>query len=328
MFFKKFKIHSLLILLTLFIIPSTIYAYSDEIIAGGENIGIEIKTNGVVIVGTYKTGEQNPAVDAGLQIGDIITSIDDQEVTTINEMVNTISTVSNSSIKIGFLRNGNTKYTELQLYKESDSYKTGLYVKDTVSGIGTLTFIDPNTKLFGALGHEITERNTGKILEIKDGRIYTSTVTNIVPSNNGVPGEKNAKMNKQEVIGEVTENTDRGIFGSYQEQITDYKTYKVGHFENIQKGEAKILTVIEENKVEEFSINILKLNNNQETKNIIFEITDPELLDKTGGIVQGMSGSPIIQGEYIIGAVTHVVVDSPNKGYGIFITNMLEEAEN
>ena len=110
--------------------------------------------------------------------------------------------------------------------------------------------------------------------------------------------------------------------------VANYQTIKLGHAEDIQKGEAKILTVIKDNEVEEFTINILKINKNQATKNIIFEITDDELLSKTGGIVQGMSGSPIIQGEYIIGAVTHVVVDSPNKGYGIFITNMLEEAEN
>ena len=328
MFFKKFKIKSLLFLLALFIIPTNIYAYSDKILAGGQNIGIEIKTSGVIIVGTYKTGNNNPAIEAGLQIGDIITSIDNKEVTTIEEMVNSINTGSNDHIKIGYLRNGNTLYTDLQLYKENDTYKTGLYVKDTVSGIGTLTFIDPSTKFFGALGHEITERNTGKLLEIKNGKIYTSTVTNIVPSNYGSPGEKNAKINKQDVIGNIGENTIKGIFGEYSRELPDYKTSQVGHAEDIQKGEAKILTVIKDNEVEEFTINILKINKNQATKNIIFEITDDELLSKTGGIVQGMSGSPIIQGEYIIGAVTHVVVDSPNKGYGIFITNMLEEAEN
>ena len=328
MFFKKFKIKSLLFLLALFIIPTNIYAYSDKILAGGQNIGIEIKTSGVIIVGTYKTGNNNPAIEAGLQIGDIITSIDNKEVTTIEEMVNSINTGSNDHIKIGYLRNGNTLYTDLQLYKENDTYKTGLYVKDTVSGIGTLTFIDPSTKFFGALGHEIIERNTGKLLEIKNGKIFTSTVTNIVPSNYGSPGEKNAKINKQDVIGNIGENTIKGIFGEYSSELPDYKTYKVGHAEDIQKGEAKILTVIKDNEVEEFTINILKINKNQATKNIIFEITDDELLSKTGGIVQGMSGSPIIQGEYIIGAVTHVVVDSPNKGYGIFITNMLEEAEN
>ena len=328
MFFKKIKKLNLLILLTLFIMPTFVYAYSSEIIAGGQNIGIEIKTNGVVIVGTYETGSKNPGKDAGLNSGDIITSIDNTKITSIDDMVNKINNISNETIKIGYVRNDVEEYTTLELYKDNDSYKTGLYVKDTISGIGTLTYIDPNTKLFGALGHEITEKNTGQILEIKNGKIYTSKVTDIQPSSNGIAGEKNAKLNKGEVIGSIFENTNKGIFGNYQEEIESSNLYKVGNFKNIQKGEAKILTVVEEDKIEEFTINILKVNNNQDTKNIIFEITDSELLSKTGGIVQGMSGSPIIQGEYIIGAVTHVVVDTPTKGYGIFITNMLEEAEN
>lgn len=328
MFFKKFKKVTRLFLLTLVIMPTIVYAYSESIIAGGQNIGIEIKTKGVVVVGTYETGNYNPGSDAGIKAGDIITSINDKEVSSIDEMVNTIHDIANDSIKIGYIRDDITSFTNLKLYKDNDIYKTGLYVKDTISGIGTLTFIDPNTKLYGALGHEITEKNTGKILEIKNGQIYASTVTDIDPSKNGIPGEKNAKLNKEQSIGDIFENTNKGIFGNYQEEISNTNLYKVANFEDIKKGEAKILTVLAGEEVEEFTINILKVNNSQKTKNIVFEITDENLLNQTGGIVQGMSGSPIIQGEYIVGAVTHVVVDSPNKGYGILITNMLEEAEN
>ena len=328
MFFKKFKNQALLILLTLVIMPNIVHAYSDYVIAGGQNIGIEISTKGVIIAGTYQIGSDNPGENSGLKSGDIITSIDGQEITSIDDMVNTIDSISTDSIKIGYVRNNDVFYTTLKLHKDNDTYKTGLYVKDSVSGIGTLTFIDPNTKIFGALGHEIMDKNTGKILEIKNGKIYASTVTNIEPSSNGIPGEKNAKLNKNKTIGEVWENTDKGIFGNYNDDITESSLYKVAELENIQKGEAKILTVLNGEEIEEFTINILKVNPNGKTKNIIFEITDLELLSQTGGIVQGMSGSPIIQGNYIIGAVTHVVVDNPNKGYGIFITNMLEEAEN
>lgn len=327
MFFKKVKKFNLLILLTLSIMPNIAYAYSSSIIAGGQNIGIEIKTNGIIVVGTYEINSQNPGKDAGLQIGDIITSINNQNITSIDEMVKTIGKISSDQIKIGYIRDDIRNFTTLKLYKDNDTYKTGLYVKDTVSGIGTLTFIDPNTKTFGALGHEITEKNTGKMLEIKNGHIYTSTVTSIDPSHNGIPGAKNAKLNKSNTLGDIFENTSQGIFGNYEKSIDD-NLYKVANFEDIKKGEAKILTVLKDEKVEEFTINILKLNNSEKTKNIIFEITDPTLLKETGGIVQGMSGSPIIQDEYIIGAVTHVVVDSPTKGYGILITNMLEEAEN
>lgn len=328
MFFKKIKKTCLTLLLSLFIIPINALAYSDYIIAGGENIGIELKAKGIMVVGVYKVGDNYPASEAGIQVGDIITSINDEVVGSISELSTKINTRYEDNIKIGYIRNNISDYTNLKLYKDNNIYKTGLYVKDSISGIGTLTYIDPNTRLFGALGHEIIEKNTGKILEVKDGKIYASSVTNIEPSVNGVPGEKNAKLNSDEVLGDIFENTNKGIFGNYKLDTNNQTLYKVGKISDIKKGDAIIRTVIENENVEEFNINIIKINNSSDTKNIVFEITDKTLLEKTGGIVQGMSGSPIIQGEYIIGAVTHVVVDDTTKGYGILITNMLEEAEN
>ena len=328
MFFKKFKKACLTLLLSLFIIPINALAYSDYVIAGGENIGIELKAKGIIVVGVYKVGDNYPASEAGIKVGDIITSINDETVANISELSSKINTRGEDNIKIGYIRNNISDYTNLKLYKDNDVYKTGLYVKDSISGIGTLTYIDPNTRLFGALGHEIIEKSTGKILEVKDGKIYASSVTNIEPSVNGVPGEKNAKLNSDEVLGDIFENTSKGIFGNYKLETNTGKLYKVGKISDIKKGDAIIRTVIDKENVEEFTINIIKINNNGETKNIVFEITDKKLLEKTGGIVQGMSGSPIIQGDFIIGAVTHVVVDDTTKGYGILITNMLEEAEN
>ena len=328
MFLKKIKKTCLGLLLSLFIMPSFVLAYSKEIIAGGENIGIELNAKGIMVVGVYKVGNNYPASEAGIKVGDIITSINDEQVNNISELSSKINTRGNDTIKIGYIRNDMSNYTNLKLYKDNDIYKTGLYVKDSITGIGTLTYIDPNTRLFGALGHEITEKNTGKILEIKDGKIYTSDVTNIEPSVNGVPGEKNAKLNNDEVIGDIFENTSKGIFGNYKLDVNTNKVYKVATTTDIKKGDAIIRTVIEGDNVEEFTINILKINDSSDTKNLVFEITDQRLLEKTGGIIQGMSGSPIIQGDFIIGAVTHVVVDDTAKGYGIFITNMLEEAEN
>lgn len=328
MFFKKFKKACLTLLLSLFIIPINALAYSDYIIAGGENIGIEIKAKGIIVVGVYKVGDNYPAIAAGIKVGDIITSINDEVVANISDLSSKINTRGDDNIKIGYVRDNISDYTNLKLYKDNDVYKTGLYVKDSISGIGTLTYIDPNTRLFGALGHEIIEKSTGKILEVKDGKIYASSVTNIEPSVNGVPGEKNAKLNSDEVLGDIFENTSKGIFGNYKLETNTGKLYKVGKISDIKKGDAIIRTVIDKDNVEEFAINIIKINNSGETKNIVFEITDKNLLEKTGGIVQGMSGSPIIQGDFIIGAVTHVVVDDTTKGYGILITNMLEEAEN
>lgn len=329
---KKIKKFYLLLLISLTLLPSSVYAYSDYIIASGKNIGIELNATGVIIVGTYDVGNISPAKDAKLQTGDRIIKINENKVNNIEEMVNIIENSNNNptEVKVTYLRGQKEFNTTLSLIKDKDDVlKTGLYVKDSINGVGTLTFIDPNTKLYGALGHEIIEKSTGQRLEIKSGKIYESTVTGIVKSNNGHPGEKNARYDTKKVFGNVNENTKSGIFGEYTGKIEKDKLYKVANYEDIELGKAKILTVVEEDTVEEFTINIIKINNNNNTnKNLLFEIIDKNLLEITGGIVQGMSGSPIIQNDYIIGAVTHVVVDDTSKGYGIFITTMLEEAEN
>lgn len=330
MFFKKFKKTSLLLLLSLFIIPINVFAYSNYLIPGGENIGIQIESRGIMIVGVYEINHTYPAYDAGLQIGDMIIKVNKENVNTIDEMVAKINELKPKEITLTYERNKKQQQTTLKIVEEDNIFKTGLYVKDRITGIGTLSFIDPGTKIFGALGHEIVEQTTGKMLEVKNGKIFESTVTNIDRSENGNPGSKNAEFDFNKVNGSILENTESGIFGKYTGNIPDKTKYKVAKFEDIQLGKAKIMTVLEKNNVKEYDINIIKLDNKKEqkTKNILFEVTDQNLLKKSGGIVQGMSGSTIIQGEYIIGAVTHVVVDNPIKGYGILITNMLEEAEN
>ena len=316
------------VLLIILFVPIFANAYSNYVIVGGENIGIKLKSKGVIVVGFYEVDNKYIAKEAGIKIGDRIIEINNQSINSINELTTNINS-SDGFIKITYIRDNITKYTNLVLSKdESNNFKTGIYAKDSITGIGTLTYIDPNTKLFGALGHEIVESSTSKILEISDGKIYESNVTDIEPSSNGNPGEKNAQVLSDEINGLVFENTIKGIFGNYTDEFDNTKLKKVAQPHEIQKGNAKILTVLEGNTVTEYDINIIKINNNGKVKNILFEITDKELLEKTTGVIQGMSGSPIIQNDYIIGAVTHVVVDNPHKGYGIFITNMLEEAEN
>lgn len=329
MFLRKFKKLKLAILLTLSIMPTSILAYSEYIIPGGENIGIELNSKGVMIIGLYKIENSYPGKDANLKVGDVITSINDENISTIDELVKTINT-SSDTVKLEYTRDNKKLETNLRLTKDENGVcKTGLYVKDSISGIGTLSFIDPNTKLFGALGHEIIEKSTGEILEIKDGKIFTSDVTSIDRSENGVPGEKNAKLNQNEITGDVFENTNKGIFGTYTETLPNKKTYKVAKPEEIKTGSATILTVLSGTKIKEYKIEINKINdNNEDTKNLKFTITDNELLKQTGGIIQGMSGSPIIQNDKIIAVVTHVVVNNPTQGYAIFITKMLEEAES
>lgn len=328
---NKHKLMTLVMLLLFSVVfPLNVYAYSDYILAGGDNIGIQLNSDGVLIVGTYKINGKDPAMDANLMIGDKIVAINDLKIGSIDDMLDVLNGLDDSNdIKISFIRNNKKINTNLSLIIDKNIYKTGLYVKDSINGVGTLTFIDPNTKLYGALGHEIIEKTTGQKLEIKDGKIYSSVVVSISPGIGGVPGEKNARYDTEDIYGNIKENSTSGIFGKYTREIPKGKLYKVANNDEIELGEASILTVVNDDLVEEFKINILKINKNDKSlKNILFEVTDPNLLNISGGIVQGMSGSPIIQGDKIIGAVTHVVVDNPTKGYGIFITSMLEEAEN
>lgn len=332
MFLKKARNILCSLILTLLILPTTAFAYSDYIIAGGQNIGIQINSKGIMIVGLYKIDNTYPGREAGLKLGDKILEVNNESVDNINQLVEKINNdPDKSSIDLTYVRYSKTYKTTLKLVKTEDGvYKTGLYVKDTINGIGTLTFIDPNTKIYGALGHEIAERNSGQMIEVKDGKIYKSDVQGISKSSNGSPGEKNAKYYSNTVYGNIKENTNSGIFGTYKDTLPNTSLYKVAKPSEVKLGKASILTVIKDEQVEKFDIDIVKINKepNQKVKNILFNITDAKLLEATGGVVQGMSGSPIIQDEMIVGAVTHVIVDDPTKGYGIFITYMLEEAEN
>lgn len=324
MFLKNLKKSLSLLLLFIIIIPINILAYSEYIIPGGENIGIEVKTNGVLVVGLYEINGKYPAKDAGIKIGDTIIKINGNEISSIEELSNNLN---NKIVEVSYLRNDKEYSTKLETITNNGEIKTGLYVKDTVTGVGTLSFIDPNTKLYGALGHEIIESTTGEILKTNAGNIFESSVIDIERSENGNPGSKIADLKLEEKKGTVFENTNKGIFGKYIDILPNKKQYKVAKSNEIKLGPATIYTVLDDKNIKEYTINIIKLNKD-ETKNILFEITDKELIEKTGGIIQGMSGSPIIQDDKIIGAVTHVVVDNPTKGYGIFITKMLEEAEN
>ena len=310
---NKIKMFILLFLLT---IPIYTYAYSDYVVASGENIGIKLNTNGIIVIGRYDE------MNSSLGNGDIIISINKQKNINIDSFTKIVSKINNGKVNIGYLRDGTLKSIDLNI-KDG---KTGLYLKDMILGIGTLTFIDPNTKIYGALGHEIVDSSTGNIINSNSGNIYDSKVVEIKRSSSGIPGEKNATINSNINLGDVDSNTEKGIFGDYILDVDSSNLYKVAKNDDIELGKAYILTELENNKVDKYEIELLSYNKRDKVKNIIFKITDKRLID-IGGIVQGMSGSPIIQGEYIIGAITHVVIDNPLKGYGILITNMLEEAE-
>lgn len=318
-----------LMILILLIIPFSVSAYSSRVIPGGQTIGIEVNSKGILVVGFYEVDGKMLAKDAGFKLGDLIIKVNDTKVDNTTDMVNVIKHSKSNIINFIVLRNGSEKSIDLELkFSNDEVLKTGLYVKDKINGVGTLSYIDPETKIFGSLGHEILESKTLTKFEIKDGSIYEATVSSITKSRTGTAGEKNASYNKDEVYGQVDENTITGIYGTYTDNISDKATIEIGKKDTVTTGKATIRTVIKDDTVEDFEVNIIRLNPDSNTKNILFEITDERLLNETGGIIQGMSGSPIIQNDKLIGAVNYVVVNDPAKGYGIFIETMLEEGEN
>ena len=324
----KLKNKLLLLILLITMIPINTLAYSNYVIASGETIGIEVNSKGVLVVGFYEVDNTYLAKDAGFEVGDKITQVNNESVDSISSMVDALEKQTTNEIEFTISRNKEEKTISMTLQEDENKVlKTGLYVKDQINGIGTLTYIDPETKRFGALGHEIIETTTAQKFEIKDGKIFNATVSNIEKSRNGTAGEKNATYDKTTTAGEIDNNDITGIYGTYQEEIANMETMEVGTKEEIKEGPATIKTVIEENQTEEFDINIIGIDTTSKTKNILFEITDEDLLNKTGGVVQGMSGSPIIQKDKIIGAVNYVIVNDTKKGYGIFITTMLEEGD-
>ena len=263
---------------------------------------------------------------SGFQIGDQIIELNNNKI----DDINTLNSYLNDNKNIfKIIRGKEEKTIESNIVYEDNTYKTGLYVKESVTGIGTLTYIDPSTNIYGSLGHEIILSSTNKGVEVKTGIIYDSFVKGIDRSLSGKVGSKNASIRYNNKLGTVIKNTPVGLFGKYVYSVPKKDLIEVANFNEIELGEAYIYTNIDGNDVKAYKINITSINKSKikTSKSISFKIEDDELINKTGGIVQGMSGSPIIQNNKIIGAVTHVVVSNPMEGYGVFIRTMLEEGE-
>ncbi len=312
------------------IFPITIFAYSKYIIPGGESIGIKINSNGLIVVGFYKVDGEYINKN-NINIGDIITKVNGIYVEDLDDFGKKVTNLipSEEDINVELIRNGKTISTSLYLKKDGNIYKTGLYIKESVIGLGTLTYIDPESKIFGSLGHEIILSETRNKVSVKSGNIFKSKVTSIDKSRNGYVGSKNATLSYKNILGNITVNSNKGLYGIYTDTLPNKELYEVADFSEIEIGEAYILTVTSNDKIEKYKIKITdKYNNKKDTqKAFSFEIVDKKLLSKTGGVVQGMSGSPIIQNNKLIGAVTNVLVDDVKYGYGISIITMLEEQE-
>lgn len=308
-----------------------------ELIPMGTPVGIYMKSNGVLVIGTaeFQTMDGDMAAPAKgiLESGDYILSANGKEMEDKQDFVDCIENSSGRRVTLMVDRNG--KELEVNLWPRkniSGQYKAGVWVRDNVQGVGTLTYLDNNGK-FGALGHGITDGDTGVILNVKSGILYQTKIVDLRKGENGNPGEMTGRIVYDDsfILGEISNNCAKGVFGTYTDKILQMAkedALPIGFKQEIELGPAQILSTIDD-EPQKYEVEITKIHLDHDNVNrgIEIKVTDAELLRETGGIIQGMSGSPIIQNGKIIGAVTHVLVNAPERGYGIFIENMLDETE-
>ncbi len=320
---------SFLIAILLLLTPA--YALeADHLIPIGHTTGIKMYSEGAIVIGTSAVptdkGNSNPA--EGIAPGDVITKVNGAAIENSEEFRDKVRQSGGKPIKLTVLKDGKEKQFSLTPVKDTDGeYKLGLWVRDSMAGIGTITFYDPESNTFGALGHGICDTETGVLIPFKEGSVMESTVEDVKPGQVGEPGELKGNYNLKEDYGLLLNNTDCGIFGKVlqKKEFLNKNPLPVAENDEVKCGPATILSNIDGDDVREYQIEIAKIypSNENDTKNMMIKICDKKLIEKTGGIVQGMSGSPIIQNGKIVGAVTHVLVNDPTRGYGIFIENML-----
>ena len=306
----------------------------EAVVAGGIPVGIYIETDGVLVVDLGEVVDSNGEITSpskgSLMAGDYIIAVDDYGVDSKETLIALVANYNGDYLKIDVRRNGAIETVKIKpTLDKSGVYKLGVWVRDDCQGLGTLTYIDKEGA-FGTLGHAISDGDTGKIVEIAEGSLYTARIWSIIKGAEGAPGEIIGSINYGETsyLGEISDNETIGIYGTVDEQIYAYvdEVYvDVAYKQDVQKGSAVIRTFVG-NEIQDYEIKITELSYSDSgmNKGIEFIVTDKELLGLTNGIVQGMSGSPILQNGRIVGAVTHVLVNDPTRGYGIFIENMLE----
>ncbi len=302
------------------------------LIPGGTPVGIKLLTDGIMVVSTTPVQDGvDPAKEAGIIAGDNIKYANGEKITSSQQFANIIMDSHGDDVKITYVRNGKTHKTTLKpIFSQSEgTYKAGLLIRDSSAGIGTLTFIDPETGCFGALGHPISDFDTAKTMPLGSGEIVDAAITGFEKGYAGAPGELLGRFVSSLAAGEISKNCDCGIFGTLNYTQGYAEAIPIAFKSEVEKGKAHIYTTVSGSRPKCYEIEIEKVSLSQtlKTKNMVIKVTDPELLAQTGGILQGMSGSPIIQNGKLVGAVTHVFVNDPTRGYGIFIENMLEAAE-
>ncbi len=302
---------------------------NDTVYLGGQVFGVKMLTDGVMVVGLSEIkseGRQvSPAEEAGLQVGDIIQTMDGIRVTGNADVAKVIQQADGSPVQVKFTRDGKTMTTELKaVLAEDGSYKGGMWVRDSSAGIGTMTYYDPQNESFGGLGHAIYDVDSGKLMPLQSGEIVRAKVIGVVRGESGYPGELRGEFILSEELGTLSYNCEEGLFGHLEDASMFTTPISIAMAQEVQTGPAVMYTTIGGQTVEAFDIEIEKVMYQGETptKNMQIRVVDPDLKEKTGGIVQGQSGSPIVQNGKLIGAVTHVLVNDPTRGYAIFAENM------
>lgn len=304
------------------VIPTT------TVIPVGKAIGMKLYTKGVLVVGMSEIEneeriKEKPYENSGIEEGDSIIAINNEEINTTDELIQQVNNSNGESLKIKYVKDDKILETSIVPVKTKEDYKIGLWVRDAAAGIGTLTFYEPSTNMFMSLGHGIIDIDTEEIVDISRGELVTANILSIIKGEKNKPGEIKGSITKGVAIGDIYKNTKMGVYGNVKNRQyidTTYNEMEVAERSEIKTGKATILCQLDSGAPQEYQIEIerIYLNNNIDNKSMLIKITDEELLNKTGGIIQGMSGAPVMQNGKFIGAVTNVLVKDPTKGYAIF----------
>lgn len=303
------------------------------VVPGGDVFGIKLYTKGVMVVSldsvTTSSGSQNPAESAGLKCGDVITHINGKQAQSSQQLTEAVENSNGSSVKLTVERNGEASQLNLKpQLSVNGKYKAGIWVRDSSAGIGTVTFYDDNAKMFAGLGHGVCDVDTGKIMPLNNGEAVSARVNGFYKSSSGNPGEL-CGVFSDKIIGSLSVNHEMGVYGSLL-QPSGRNTLPVALENEVTLGAAQMITTIDDSGPQYYDIEIIKIypSSDLSARNMIIKVTDPVLLEKTGGIVQGMSGSPIIQNSMLVGAVTHVFVSEPSQGYAVFAQRMVNTMDS
>lgn len=311
---------------TVNVIPKT------TVIPMGKAIGMKLYTEGVLVVGMSEIQGQKPYEGSGIETGDTIVEINNEPINSTDELIECVNRSNGESLEIKYISNEEEKTTSIAPAKDSDNeYKLGFWVRDAAAGVGTLTFYEPSTGNFAALGHGINDVDTYDLIQIANGELVTTNILDIIKGEDGSPGEIRGSIENSATLGKVSKNTALGIYGNITDvsrlNISTAKEMEVANRSEITTGKAEIMCELENGKIQNYEIEIQKIfiDNNENNKSMLIKVTDEELIEKTGGIIQGMSGAPIIQNGKFIGAVTHVLVNDSKTGYAVFADMMIKQ---